>query len=125
MCAAATAFTPCLLFFYAAEGSQRLMAWFASADVEYRHALATWLTAKNGSGSVSPLTGEISSLTMLPIVVFSPVLQTIDKVFLKLLWSLCITQPMLEHSSTQTFWINVIHHPDRHLDLAGNTCVEL
>jgi len=41
---------------------------------------------------------------MLPIVVFSPVLQTIDKVFLKLLWSLCITQPMLEHSSTQTFW---------------------
>ena len=48
------------------------------------HAVATWLTAENGSGSVSPLTEEISSLTMLPIVVFNPVLQTTDKVFLEL-----------------------------------------
>jgi len=48
------------------------------------HPVATLLTAENGSGSVSPLTGEISSLTMLPIVVFNPVLQTTDKIFLKL-----------------------------------------
>ncbi len=46
------------------------------------HAVETLLTAEKVSGSVPPLTGEINSLTMLPIVVFNPVLQTTDKVFL-------------------------------------------
>ena len=45
------------------------------------HAVETLLTAEKVSGSVPPLTGEISSLTMLPIVVFNPVLQTTNKVF--------------------------------------------
>lgn len=48
------------------------------------HAVETLLTAEKVSGSVPPLTGEISSLTMLPIVVFKPVLQTTNKVFLEL-----------------------------------------